>query len=100
MWISGYDEERHFLTVEQMYEDFSQDHANKTITIETHPHISNSVMASIHPCRHAEVMKKLIDIFDESGRELGVHQYLLIFLKFVQAVIPTIEYDYTRNVQL
>jgi ubiquitin-like-conjugating enzyme ATG3 len=23
--------------------------------------------------------------------------YLLIFLKFVQAVIPTIEYDYTRQ---
>ena len=24
-------------------------------------------------------------------------RYLLIFLKFVQAVIPTIEYDYTRH---
>jgi hypothetical protein len=24
-------------------------------------------------------------------------RYLLIFLKFVQAVIPTIEYDYTRQ---
>jgi hypothetical protein len=23
--------------------------------------------------------------------------YLIIFLKFVQAVIPTIEYDYTQN---
>ena len=24
-------------------------------------------------------------------------RYLMIFLKFVQAVIPTIEYDYTRH---
>ncbi len=27
------------MTVEQMYEDFSADHANKTITMETHPHL-------------------------------------------------------------
>lgn len=100
MWLTGRDEKRQYLTVDQMYEDFSADHANKTITIESHPHISGPPMASIHPCRHAEVMKKLIDIFGENGKELAVHQYLLIFLKFVQAVIPTIEYDYTRNVQL
>jgi len=100
MWISGYDEKRRALTVEQMYEDFSEDHANKTVTMETHPHIPGPAMASIHPCRHAEVMKKLIDTIEENGKELGVHQYLLIFLKFVQAVIPTVEYDFTQNVQL
>ncbi len=27
-------------------------------------------------------------------------RYVMIFLKFVQAVIPTIEYDYTRNFNL
>ncbi|GCB73146.1 hypothetical protein scyTo_0006644 [Scyliorhinus torazame] len=47
--------------------------------------------------RHAEVMKKIIETVAEGGGELGVHMYLLIFLKFVQAVIPTIEYDYTRH---
>ena len=54
-------------------------------------------MCSVHPCRHAEVMKKIIETVAEGGGELGVHMYLLIFLKFVQAVIPTIEYDYTRH---
>ncbi|PSN54765.1 Ubiquitin-like-conjugating enzyme ATG3 [Blattella germanica] len=48
-------------------------------------------------CRHAEVMKKIIQTVTEGGGELGVHMYLIIFLKFVQAVIPTIEYDYTQN---
>uniref|UniRef100_A0AAY4E6G1 Ubiquitin-like-conjugating enzyme ATG3 n=1 Tax=Denticeps clupeoides TaxID=299321 RepID=A0AAY4E6G1_9TELE len=43
------------------------------------------------------VMKKIIETVAEGGGELGVHMYLLIFLKFVQAVIPTIEYDYTRH---
>lgn len=47
--------------------------------------------------RHAEVMKKIIETVMESGGELGVHSYLIVFLKFVQTVIPTIEYDFTQN---
>ena len=35
----------------QMFEDFSQDHVKKTVTMETHPHIEGPPMASIHPCR-------------------------------------------------
>lgn len=50
--------------------------------------------------RHAEVMKKIIETVMEGGKELGVHMYLIIFLKFVQSVIPTIEYDFTQNVTL
>jgi len=42
-------------------------------------------------------MKKIIQTVTEGGGELGVHMYLIIFLKFVQAVIPTVEYDYTQN---
>ena len=47
--------------------------------------------------RHAAVMKKIIETVAEGGSELGVHMYIMIFLKFVQAIIPTIEYDFTRN---
>nr|CAG4634964.1 EOG090X0AKX [Alona affinis] len=97
LWLSGHDENRHPLTHDQMYEDFSQDHAKRTVTMETHPHIPGPPMASVHPCRHAEVMKKIIQTVTDGGGELGVHMYLIIFLKFVQAVIPTIEYDYTQN---
>ncbi|KAG6795435.1 ubiquitin-like-conjugating enzyme ATG3 [Apis mellifera caucasica] len=100
LWLSGYDENRKPLTVEEMYEDVSQDHAKKTVTMEIHPHIPGPLMASVHPCRHAEVMKKIIETVMEGGRELGVHMYLIIFLKFVQSVIPTIEYDYTQNFML
>ena len=46
------------------------------------------------------MMKRLLDQYAESGKDLGVHEYLLVFLKFVQAVIPTIEYDYTRSIKL
>jgi len=100
LWLFGYDERRQAMTVDQMYEDFSADHANKTITMETHPHLPGPPQASVHPCKHAQTMKKLLDQIAEGGGELGVHQYLIIFLKFVQAIIPTIEYDFTQNFSL
>lgn len=100
LWLTGYDESRQPLSVEEMYEDFSQDHANKTVTMEAHPNLSGPPMASVHPCRHAETMKKICETVLEGGGELGVHLYLIVFLKFMQAIIPTIEYDYTHNFTL
>ncbi|KAK2701494.1 ubiquitin-like-conjugating enzyme ATG3 [Artemia franciscana] len=100
LWLYGYDEKRRPLTVDEMYQDFSQDHAKKTVTVETHPHLSGPPAASVHPCRHADVMKKLIQTVEDSGGHIEVYMYLIIFLKFVQSVIPTIEYDYTQNVSL
>jgi len=100
LWLFGYNESRQPLTVDLLYEDVSQDHAKKTVTMEAHPHLPGPPLASVHPCRHADVMKKLIELCAEGGNEIGVHMYLLIFLKFVQAVIPTIEYDFTRNFKI
>lgn len=97
LWLHGYDENRKPLDMEAMYEDISQDHAKKTVTMEVHPHLPGPPMASVHPCRHAEVMKRIIQTVTDGGGELGVHMYLIVFVKFVQAVIPTIEYDYTQN---
>ena len=51
LWLSGYDEKRQPLSVDQMYEDFSQDHAKRTVTMEAHPHIPGPPMASVHPCK-------------------------------------------------
>uniref|UniRef100_A0A915DAR6 Ubiquitin-like-conjugating enzyme ATG3 n=1 Tax=Ditylenchus dipsaci TaxID=166011 RepID=A0A915DAR6_9BILA len=99
-WLLGYDEQGKPLSVVQMKEDFSQEHADKTITMEPHPQVANLVLATIHPCRHAAVMKRLIEQFLDNGKDLSVLDYLYVFLKFVQAVIPTVEYDYTRSIQL
>ncbi|CAK9296940.1 unnamed protein product [Gordionus sp. m RMFG-2023] len=100
LWLIGYDENKMPLSVNQMYNDFSADHVKKTITMENHPHLSGPPMASIHPCKHAEVMKKIIETCAQGGKDIGVHKYLVIFLKFVQAIIPTIEYDFTQNLRL
>lgn len=74
--------------------DISADHAGKTVTLEPHPHIGIS-FAYIHPCKHAAVMKKFIARMIERGKEPKVEFYLLLFLKFMGAVIPTIAYDNT-----
>jgi len=100
LWLFGYDESRTPLSMDAMYEDISQDHVNKTVTVEAHPHLPPPHMCSVHPCKHADVMKKIIHTVEEGGGKLEVHMYILVFLKFVQAVMPTIEYDYTRHLSL
>lgn len=101
VWLFGYDEHRRPLTSTQVFQDISQDHAKKTVTIETHPHEQLS-LASIHPCKHANVMKKILDHLVEVGKEdsLRVDMYLLIFLKFLSSVLPTMEYDYTSSADI
>lgn len=99
LFLIGYDEKRKLLSVEQMFEDVSQDNAKKTVTMEQHPHLGPSMLA-VHPCRHSDLMKKFIQIAEEGGNELSVHSYLIIFLKFVQSVIPTINYDYSQNITI
>jgi ubiquitin-like-conjugating enzyme ATG3 len=81
-----------------VFDDISSEHARKTVTMDAHPHLGVR-FAYIHPCRHAEVMKRIMDRMREAGKELRVDQYLLLFLKFIAAVIPTIEYDYTMDIQ-
>lgn len=41
------------------------DYKDKTVTLEDFPYFSNNIkMASIHPCKHASVMKTLLDRAD------------------------------------
>jgi len=94
MWLFGYDENNNPLKPEAVFQDISEDHAHKTVTIEAHPHLGIHC-AYIHPCRHGEVMKKIIQRQVDGGRTPRVDQYLFLFLKFISAVIPTIEYDFT-----
>merc|ERR1712173_504939 len=97
VWLRGYDENGNPLSSTQIFEDISADHAHKTVTVEPHVH-TGVVCASIHPCRHSEVMKRFMTKFEESGRRITVDGYLFLFLKFMSAVIPTIQYDFTQSV--
>lgn len=116
VYLFGYDENRHPLTPDQIMEDISADHKHKTVTVENHPH-QGVPHASVHPCKHAHVMKKIVDAMtlryfeekkldqsldptehiEELKKIIDVKQYVFLFLKFIACVIPTIEYDYTLS---
>ncbi|KAJ7594529.1 putative E2-like enzyme [Mycena floridula] len=132
IWLIGYDENRRPLTPPQIFQDISADHALKTVTIEAFPHSTSLQAASVHPCKHASVMKKVIERMNNSvvaeqiaqtkskdgkkkwgfGKKGGkddkpvageeeevegmrVDFYLVVFLKFIASIVPTIEVDST-----
>jgi len=141
IWLLGYDESGTPLTPSQVFQDVSADHAFKTVTIEPFPNSSKLSAASVHPCKHASVMKKVIERMNagvvdqrklagggapgapgtEKKKWLGgvvrkvtggtsaaptptpsddddgmrVDFYLVVFLKFIASIVPTIEVDST-----
>lgn len=105
VWMMGYTAvSNQPLTGAQMMEDVITDYANRTVTIENHPHVSGP-HASIHPCQHGKVMKTIVRNLiktsgdgDEGEEGPSVNLYLFIFLKFVSSIIPTINYDFTMGV--
>lgn len=102
LWLCGYDEAGQVLDPIRVFEDISQDHAHKTVTIESHPHLVDLSLASVHPCKHAHVMKSIIAFMSAQGSSgkvpVRVDQYMVLFLKFLGCVLPTIDYDYTMAV--
>jgi len=99
LWLSGYTEDNYPLSDKEMFEDIMDDYANKTVTYETQPHIGINQLG-IHPCKHSNVMKYLIDVASENGVSIQPHQALFVFLKFISSVVPTMEYDFTIDVEL
>ena len=64
-WLSGYASTSSPLPPQDMMEDIVGDYKDKTVTLEDFPFLEGSVkMASIHPCKHASVMKILLDRAD------------------------------------
>jgi len=97
IWLVGYDEDRQPLKPQQIMEDISSDHARKTATVDRFPHARISAVG-IHPCKHADTMKRLCEMHSAGGgKSLQVDHYMVLFLKFIASVVPTIEYDYTSS---
>jgi len=102
VWLVGYAATGQPLSAAEMMRDVSADHAGKTVTLAPHPHLGSAGGAWlwIHPCRHAQVMHKFVARMVAQGRTPRVDQYLLLFLKFLGAVLPTIQYDNTFEIDL
>src|ERR1700760_3810317 len=65
LYLSGYASNSTPLPPEKMMEDIVGDYKDKTVTLDPFPFVDSALrMASIHPCRHAAVMKVLLDRAD------------------------------------
>ncbi|GMM55926.1 Atg3 protein [Maudiozyma humilis] len=135
MYLVGFNAHGTPLTAEEMLEDIALDYRRKTATIEKLPFLKTPVLSvSIHPCKHANVMKILLekirsvnerkrmeskpdeevdndqttdantdgdndwqDLQEDVNDNLRVDQYLIVFLKFITSVTPSIQHDYTME---
>jgi ubiquitin-like-conjugating enzyme ATG3 len=77
------------LTLNEMYQDISADHAEKTVTYEDHPFLTGKFL-SIHPCQHHNVILKLVERL-EHPETFCAPAYYFLFLKFIHTVVPTID---------
>lgn len=88
VWLIGYSEDRTPLTHDQIMEDIINDYYThrdrKTVGVEDHPHkVGGGRVVSIHPCRHASVMKKLTGVVtseQDGDQEFQVDQYVALLL--------------------
>lgn len=65
LYMSGYLPNNLPLPPHLMMEDIVGDYKDKTVTLEDFPFFANNIkMASVHPCKHAAVMKTLLDRAD------------------------------------
>jgi ubiquitin-like-conjugating enzyme ATG3 len=97
MWLMGYNENGTPLSDNEMKQDVMMEYRNKTVTIEPHPHTGFRNI-SVHPCRHSMLLKKMIENYQNSGKKLEIYMSILIFLKFLHSVVPTIQYDFTMDI--
>eukprot|EP00931_Biecheleriopsis_adriatica_P115334 TRINITY_DN91140_c0_g1_i1.p1 TRINITY_DN91140_c0_g1~~TRINITY_DN91140_c0_g1_i1.p1 ORF type:complete len:333 (+),score=76.35 TRINITY_DN91140_c0_g1_i1:65-1063(+) len=98
LWLFGYNEAGDPLTPEEVYEDVLSDYVSKTVTVDPHP-LTGTPTVSIHPCRHAQVMQKVVQDWIEQGLNPRHDLALFVFLKFISSVVPTINYDFTMEIE-
>lgn len=69
LYLSGYLPNGQPLPPQAMMDDIVGDYKDKTVTLEDFPFFANNIkMASVHPCKHAPVMKSLLDRADAALR--------------------------------
>lgn len=99
LWLFGYDRVGNSLTDEQVYQDVLSEYVTKTVTVDSHP-FTGIRTASIHPCQHAKMMLKVINEWKSNNHPVRPDLSLFVFLKFISGVVPTINYDFTMDIEM
>jgi len=98
IWLFGYNQDGNPLNSTEIIEDMSVEFAGTIATMIPHP-VSNILNVSIHPCKHAEVMSRLIIYYKQSlettftesrCNDYESSKYLVLFLRLVNHIFPNL----------
>ncbi len=53
---------------EDIRQDIQKEYLDQTLTVEQFPFFENVYMATVHPCKHSNVLKSMSDTMKESGQ--------------------------------
>jgi len=99
LWLFGYNENGQPLTENEIYQDVLSEYVSKTVTVDAHP-ATGVRTASIHPCQHAKMMLRVINEWKANNHPVRPDLSLFVFLKFISGVVPTINYDFTMDIDM
>lgn len=99
IWLFGYNEHGVPLKPEDVFEDTVVDYNNHTVTPDIHP-CTGIMSVSIHPCKQADVMQKVVKIWVNDNLPPRHDLSILILLKSISTIIPTVEYDFTMDIEM
>jgi len=77
-----------------------EEYRDATLTNENFNFIEGAKLPTVHPCKHANVLKEMSDTIEEGGSPVKPEVALFIFLKFIATVIPTVQFDLTGDLWL
>lgn len=92
MYFSATDVEGKPISNTDIKQDIQEEYADKTVTAQSFPFLEGVTMPTVHPCKHASVLKMMADSMAEEGTQIKADYALLIFLQFFTSVIPTVEF--------
>ena len=93
IWLMGYNNEGQPLGSNDIIGDMCIDFVGTVATLIPHP-VTNVLNVAIHPCRHADVMNRLIEnrqtALGETASGFNRKHYLPLFINLVNIIFPNL----------
>jgi len=97
IWLMGYNKDGNPLRGEEIIGDMAIDFVGTVATLIPHP-VTGILNVSVHPCRHAEVMNRLIQDFQRNEETTFSRAiYLVIFIRLINCIFPNLLLEVPKN---
>lgn len=94
MFFSATDIDGKIIDNELIKQDIQKEYLDKTLTIEPFPFLENVSMATVHPCKHANVLKSMSDTMRENQFSHIFIQTYMVIVEWILVKIQKIHVDW------